>query len=125
MAMKQNNFYLRWQKAAGAAKSETRSREMQALIPGLGVVAVAMLGWGGLTLHTSMHLNTDGRANDTTPRNPRRPADHPARGCSCAVLQPRNGLDGCASFRRLACSHGSLVKRNNHDVRRRLDGFRL
>ena len=51
MAMKQNNFYLRWQKAAGAAKSETRSREMQALIPGLAVVAVAMLGWGGLTLH--------------------------------------------------------------------------
>lgn len=35
MAMKQNNFYLRWQKAAGAAKSETRSREMQALIPAL------------------------------------------------------------------------------------------
>ena len=54
MAMKQNNFYLRWQKAAGAAKSETRSREMQALIPGLAVVAVAMLGWGGLTLHTSI-----------------------------------------------------------------------
>ena len=54
MAMKQNNFYLRWQKAAGAAKSETRSREMQALIPGLAVVAVAMLGCGGLTLHTSI-----------------------------------------------------------------------
>ena len=26
MAMKQNNFYLRWQKAAGAAKSESRSQ---------------------------------------------------------------------------------------------------
>ena len=31
MAMKQNNFYLRWQKAAGAAKSEQRSRSIRAL----------------------------------------------------------------------------------------------
>ena len=28
MAMKQNNFYLRWQKAAGAAKSESRSQSL-------------------------------------------------------------------------------------------------
>ena len=54
MAMKQNNFYLRWQKAAGAAKSESRSQSMRTLIPGLAVVAVSMLGWGVLTLHTSM-----------------------------------------------------------------------
>ena len=54
MAMKQNNFYLRWQKAAGAAKSESRSQGLRALVPGLAVVAVSMLGWGVLTLHTSM-----------------------------------------------------------------------
>ena len=54
MAMKQNNFDLRWQKAAGAAKSETRSRELQALLPGIAVVAVSMAAWGVLTLHTSM-----------------------------------------------------------------------
>ena len=54
MAMKQNNFYLRWQKAAGAAKSESRSQGLRTLVPGLAVVAVSMLGWGVLTLHTSM-----------------------------------------------------------------------
>ena len=54
MAMKQNNFYLRWQKAAGAAKSESRSQSLRTLVPGLAVVAVSMLGWGVLTLHTSM-----------------------------------------------------------------------
>ena len=54
MAMKQNNLYLRWQKAAGAAKSESRSQGLRALVPGLAVVAVSMLGWGVLTLHTSM-----------------------------------------------------------------------
>lgn len=48
MAMKQNNFYLRWQKAAGAAKSESRSQGLRALVPGLAVVAVSMLGWGVL-----------------------------------------------------------------------------
>ncbi len=53
MAMKQNNFYLRWQKAAGAAKSESRSQGMRTLVPGLAVVAVSMLGWGVLTLHTT------------------------------------------------------------------------
>ena len=53
MAMKQNNFYLRWQKAAGG-KSESRSQGMRTLVPGLAVVAVSMLGWGVLTLHTSM-----------------------------------------------------------------------
>lgn len=31
MAMKQNNFYLRWQKAAGAAKSESRSQGLRTL----------------------------------------------------------------------------------------------
>ena len=45
MAMKQNNFYLRWQKAAGAAKSESRSQGLRTLVPGLAVVAVSMLGW--------------------------------------------------------------------------------
>ena len=54
MAMKQNNFYLRWHKAAGAAKSESRSQGLRTLVPGLAVVAVSMLGWGVLTLHTSM-----------------------------------------------------------------------
>ena len=54
MAMKQNNFYLRWQKAAGAAKSDSRSQGLRTLVPGLAVVAVSMLGWGVLTLHTSM-----------------------------------------------------------------------
>ena len=54
MSMKQNNFYLRWQKAAGAAKSESRSQGLRTLVPGLAVVAVSMLGWGVLTLHTSM-----------------------------------------------------------------------
>ena len=49
MAMKQNNFYLRWQKAAGAAKSESRSQGLRTLVPGLAVVAVSMLGWGVLT----------------------------------------------------------------------------
>lgn len=44
MAMKQNNFYLRWQKAAGAAKSESRSQGLRTLVPGLAVVAVSMLG---------------------------------------------------------------------------------
>ena len=53
MAMKQNNFYLRWQKAAGAAKSESRSQGLRTLVPGLAVVAVSMLGWGVLTLHTA------------------------------------------------------------------------
>lgn len=54
MAMKQNNFYLRWQKAAGAAKTESRSRELRALVPGIAVVAVSMAAWGALTLHTAM-----------------------------------------------------------------------
>ena len=58
MAMKQNNFYLRWQKAAGAAKSESRSQSLRTLVPGLAVVAVSMLGWGVLTLHTSMPSHT-------------------------------------------------------------------
>lgn len=53
MAMKQNNFYLRWQKAAGAAKSENRSQSMRAVAPGLAVVAAAMVGWGALTLYTA------------------------------------------------------------------------
>lgn len=35
MAMKQNNFYLRWQKAAGAAKSESRSQGLRTLVPAL------------------------------------------------------------------------------------------
>ena len=46
MAMKQNNFYLRWQKAAGAAKSEQRSRSIRTAAPGVAVVAAALLGWG-------------------------------------------------------------------------------
>lgn len=54
MAMKQNNFYLRWQKAAGAAKTESRNQNMRALAPGVAVVAVAMLGWGALTMYTAM-----------------------------------------------------------------------
>ena len=45
MAMKQNNFYLRWQKAAGAAKTESRSKDLRAVVPGIAVVMV---------LHTSM-----------------------------------------------------------------------
>ena len=44
MAMKQNNFYLRWQKAAGAAKSEQRSRSIRTAAPGVAVVAAALLG---------------------------------------------------------------------------------
>ena len=43
MAMKQNNFYLRWQKAAGAAKSEQRSRSIRTAAPGVAVVAAALL----------------------------------------------------------------------------------
>lgn len=35
MAMKQNNFYLRWQKAAGAAKSESRSQACEHWCPAL------------------------------------------------------------------------------------------
>ena len=54
MAMKQNNFYQRWQKAAGAAKSESRSRSLRAAVPGIAVVAVSVAAWGVLTLHTSM-----------------------------------------------------------------------
>lgn len=54
MAMKQNNFYLRWQKAADAAKTESRNKDLRALVPGLAVVVVCMAGWGALTLHTSM-----------------------------------------------------------------------
>ena len=42
MAMKQNNFYLRWQKAAGAAKSEQRSRSIRTAAPGVAVVAAAL-----------------------------------------------------------------------------------
>ena len=56
MAMKQNNFYLRWQKAAGAAKSESRSQSLRTLVPGLAVVAVSMLGWGVLTPVSYTHL---------------------------------------------------------------------
>lgn len=54
MAMKQNNFYLRWQKAAGAAKTESRSNDLRAVVPGIAVVAVCMAGWGVMVLHTSM-----------------------------------------------------------------------
>ena len=54
MAMKQNNFYLRWQKAAGAAKTESRSKDLRAVVPGIAVVAVCMAGWGVMVLHTSM-----------------------------------------------------------------------
>ena len=53
MAMKQNNFYLRWQKAAGAAKSEQRSRSIRTAAPGIAVVAAALLGWGAMTLYTA------------------------------------------------------------------------
>ena len=53
MAMKQNNFYLRWQKAAGAAKSEQRSRSIRTAAPGVAVVAAALLGWGAMTLYTA------------------------------------------------------------------------
>lgn len=53
MAMKQNNFYLRWQKAAGTAKSEQRSRSIRTAAPGIAVVAVALLGWGAMTLYTA------------------------------------------------------------------------
>ena len=53
MAMKQNNFYLRWQKAAGAAKSESRSQGLRTLVPGLAVVAVSMpVSYTHLTLPT-------------------------------------------------------------------------
>ena len=51
--MKQNNFYLRWQKAAGAAKSEQRSRSIRTAAPGIAVVAAALLGWGAMTLYTA------------------------------------------------------------------------
>ena len=54
MAMKQNNFYLRWQKAAGAAKTESRSKDLRTVVPGIAVVAVCMAGWGVMVLHTSM-----------------------------------------------------------------------
>ena len=54
MAMKQNNFYLRWQKAAGAAKTESRSKDLRAVVPGIAVVAVCMAGWGVMVLHTLM-----------------------------------------------------------------------
>lgn len=53
MAMKQNNFYLRWQKAAGAVKSEQRSRSIRTAAPGVAVVAAALLGWGAMTLYTA------------------------------------------------------------------------
>lgn len=53
MAMKQNNFYLRWQKTAGAAKSEQRSRSIRTAAPGIAVVAAALLGWGAMTLYTA------------------------------------------------------------------------
>lgn len=56
MAMKQNNFYLRWQKAAGAAKSESRSQGLRTLVPGLAVVAVSMLGLG---CADTAHLNAE------------------------------------------------------------------
>ena len=50
MAMKQNNFYLRWQKAAGAAKSEQRSRIIRTAAPGIAVVAAALLGFPKLLI---------------------------------------------------------------------------
>ena len=50
MAIKQNNFYLRWQKAAGAAKTESRSKDLRAVVPGIAVVAVCMAGWGVMVL---------------------------------------------------------------------------
>ena len=53
MAMKQNNFYLRWQKAADAEKTQTRSQSMRTAAPGIAVVAVAMAAWGVLTLYTA------------------------------------------------------------------------
>ena len=40
MAMKQNNFYLRWQKAAGAAKTESRSKDLRTVVPGIAVVVL-------------------------------------------------------------------------------------
>ena len=54
MAMKQNNFYLRWQKAAGAAKSEQRSRSIRTAAPGIAVVAAA-----GLGCHDAVHRLPD------------------------------------------------------------------
>lgn len=57
MAMKQNNFYQRWQKAVGAAKTESRSRDLRAILPGVAFVAAAMAGWGVLTLHTTLLTN--------------------------------------------------------------------
>ena len=53
MAIKQNNFYLRWQKAANASREESRSRTFQALLPAGALVAVCMIGWGALSLHTA------------------------------------------------------------------------
>ena len=58
--MKQNNFYLRWQKAAGAAKSEQRSRSIRTAAPGIAVVAAALLGWGGLSVHCQTASVLDG-----------------------------------------------------------------
>ena len=45
MAMKQNNFYLRWQKAAGAAKSESRSQGLRTLVH-----RVEAAGGSGITI---------------------------------------------------------------------------
>ena len=53
MAMKQNNFLSALAKAAGAAKSEQRSRSIRTAAPGIAVVAAALLGWGAMTLYTA------------------------------------------------------------------------
>lgn len=52
MAMKQNNFYQRWQQAAKSGKTAARHNFLLKALPAICVVAVCLVGWLGLTLHT-------------------------------------------------------------------------
>lgn len=52
MAYKRNNFYRCWQLAESSGRRAAGRRLARAAAPAAAVVAVCLLGWGALTLHT-------------------------------------------------------------------------
>ena len=56
MKRKQNNFYLRWQQAAKSGRTAGQKKWLRTLAPGLGLVAVCLLGWGVLTIQNLLTM---------------------------------------------------------------------
>lgn len=52
MAMKQNNFYLRWQAANHAEQTAARNRLLRTAAPGAVIIGGCLLAWAVVAVHT-------------------------------------------------------------------------